>query len=89
MQYEQVTPEQRIALPRPSIDTGMGLERLAAVLQGQHDNYDIDLFRALIAASADASGQASDGPFKISHRVIADHLRSSKLPDRRRRPALQ
>jgi alanyl-tRNA synthetase len=79
MQYEQVSPEQRIALPRPSIDTGMGLERLAAVLQGQHDNYDIDLFRALIAASADASGAASDGPFRVSHRVIADHLRSSSF----------
>ena len=79
MQYEQVSAEQRIALPRPSIDTGMGLERLAAVLQGQHDNYDIDLFRALIAASADASGCAPDGPHRVSHRVIADHLRSSSF----------
>jgi len=79
MQYEQVTPESRVALPRPSIDTGMGLERLAAVLQGQHDNYDIDLFRALIAASADASGTAADGPYRVSHRVIADHLRSSSF----------
>ncbi|PKU26031.1 alanine--tRNA ligase [Telmatospirillum siberiense] len=79
MQYEQVTPDQRIDLPRPSIDTGMGLERLAAVLQGQHDNYDIDLFRALISASADASGAAADGPYRVSHRVIADHLRSSSF----------
>jgi alanyl-tRNA synthetase len=77
MQFEQVTKEQRVALPRPSIDTGMGLERLAAVLQGKHDNYDIDLMRALIEASADASNTDPDGPFKISHRVIADHLRSS------------
>ncbi len=76
MQYEQVTPEQRVPLPRPSIDTGMGLERLAAVLQGKHDNYEIDLFRALIAASAEAAGTAADGPHRVSHRVIADHLRS-------------
>jgi alanyl-tRNA synthetase len=54
----------------------MGLERFAAILQGKHDNYDIDIFRALILASADATGQDPDGPFKTSHRVIADHLRS-------------
>ncbi len=77
MQFEQVTKEQRIALPRPSIDTGMGLERLAAVLQGKHDNYDIDLMRGLIEASAEASGQSPDGVHAVSHRVIADHLRSS------------
>jgi alanyl-tRNA synthetase len=77
MQFEQVTKESRVALPRPSIDTGMGLERLAAVLQGKHDNYDIDLMRALIEASADQSHTDPDGPFKISHRVVADHLRSS------------
>jgi alanyl-tRNA synthetase len=77
MQFEQVTREQRVELPRPSIDTGMGLERLAAVLQGKHDNYDIDLMRALIEASADASKTDPDGPYKMSHRVIADHLRSS------------
>ena len=77
MQYEQVTKEQRVDLPRPSIDTGMGLERLTAVLQGKHDNYDTDLLRTLIEASADVSGVAPDGDFKISHRVIADHLRSS------------
>ncbi|MTJ82636.1 MAG: alanine--tRNA ligase [Telmatospirillum sp.] len=79
MQYEQVTPDERVPLPRPSIDTGMGLERLAAVLQGVHDNYDIDLFRALIAASADASGADPEGPHRVSHRVIADHLRSSSF----------
>ena len=77
MQFEQVSKEQRVNLPRPSIDTGMGLERLAAVLQGKHDNYDIDLMRALIEASAEASKTDPDGPCKTSHRVIADHLRSS------------
>src|SRR5437773_1211439 len=79
MQYEQVTPEKRIDLPRPSIDTGMGLERIAAVMQGKHDNYDIDLMRALILASAEASGTDPDGPYRISHRVIADHLRASSF----------
>ncbi|TDQ80614.1 alanyl-tRNA synthetase [Dongia mobilis] len=77
MQFEQVTKTERINLPRPSIDTGMGLERLAAVLQGKHDNYDIDLMRNLIEASAHASGTDPDGPLNVSHRVIADHLRSS------------
>ena len=77
MQYEQLGPGERMPLPRPSIDTGMGLERIAAVLQGKHDNYDIDLFRALITASADASGVAADGVHKVSHRVIADHLRAA------------
>ncbi|WP_374449529.1 alanine--tRNA ligase [Stella sp.] len=79
MQFEQVAPDQRIALPRPSIDTGMGLERLAAVLQGKHDNYDIDLMRSLIQASAEATGTAPDGPHAVSHRVIADHLRSTSF----------
>jgi alanyl-tRNA synthetase len=77
MQFEQLPSGERVALPRPSIDTGMGLERIAAVLQGKHDNYDIDLFRALILASAEASGIAADGPQAVSHRVIADHLRAS------------
>jgi alanyl-tRNA synthetase len=77
MQYEQVTKAERRPLPRPSIDTGMGLERIAAVLQGKHDNYDIDLMRTLILASAEASGVAPDGPQAVSHRVIADHLRAS------------
>jgi len=77
MQYEQVSKDERISLPRPSIDTGMGLERLAAVLQGVHDNYDVDLLRSLILASAEASGAEPDGSHRVSHRVIADHLRSS------------
>jgi alanyl-tRNA synthetase len=77
MQYEEGPPGTRVPLPRPSIDTGMGLERIAAVLQGKHDNYDTDTLRALILASAEATGQDPDGPFKASHRVIADHLRSS------------
>ena len=79
MQYEQVTPGERRNLPRPSIDTGMGLERIAAVLQGKHDNYDIDLLRALVLASAEASKVAADGPQAVSHRVIADHLRASSF----------
>jgi len=77
MQFEEGPPGTRTALPRPSIDTGMGLERFAAILQGKHDNYDTDTFRALILASADATGQDPDGPFKTSHRVVADHLRST------------
>ena len=77
MQFEQLEPGKRVELPRPSIDTGMGLERVAAVMQGKHDNYDIDLVRAIIEASAEASEQDPDGPFKVSHRVIADHLRAS------------
>ena len=77
MQYEENPPGTRENLPRPSIDTGMGLERFAAILQGVHDNYDIDIFRALIQASVEATGVAADGPFRASHRVIADHLRSS------------
>ncbi|MGD9617954.1 MAG: alanine--tRNA ligase [Alphaproteobacteria bacterium] len=79
MQFEQLPGGERAVLPRPSIDTGMGLERIAAVLQGKHDNYDIDLFRALIAASAEASGIAPDGPQAVSHRVIADHLRAASF----------
>jgi alanyl-tRNA synthetase len=77
MQFEEGPPGTRIALPRPSIDTGMGLERIAAILQGKRDNYDIDIFRALILASAEATGQEPDGPYRVSHRVVADHLRSS------------
>src|SRR4051812_18364888 len=77
MQYEEGLPGTRTPLPRPSIDTGMGLERFAAILQGKHDNYDTDTLRALILASAEATGQDPDGPFKTSHRVVADHLRSS------------
>ena len=79
MQYEQLASGERVNLPHPSIDTGMGLERLAALLQGKHDNYDSDLMRTLIEASADASGVDPDGAYKVSHRVIADHLRSSSF----------
>jgi alanyl-tRNA synthetase len=77
MQYEEGPPGTRLPLPRPSIDTGMGLERFAAILQGKHDNYDTDTLRALILASAEAVHQDPDGPFRVSHRVVADHLRSS------------
>ncbi len=79
MQFEQLTKEKRVPLPKPSIDTGMGLERIAAVLQGKHDNYDIDLMRALIEASAAATHTDPDGPHRISHRVIADHLRAASF----------
>ncbi len=77
MQYEQLGPGERIGLPRPSIDTGMGIERIAALLQGAPSNYDIDLMRAIILAVAAATGVDPDGPQKASHRVIADHLRAS------------
>ncbi len=76
MQFEEMPNGDKIELPKPSIDTGMGLERIAAVLQGKHDNYDIDLMRNLIVASAEASGADPDGPHGVSHRVVADHLRS-------------
>jgi len=79
MQYEQLDNGERIPLPRPSIDTGMGLERIAAILQGVHSNYDIDLMRALIRASSDATNVDADGPMKASHRIIADHLRASSF----------
>ena len=76
MQYEQLSADERVDLPRPSIDTGMGLERFAAVLQGTHDNYRIDLFRALIRAAEDALGVEADSRNVASFRVIADHLRA-------------
>jgi alanyl-tRNA synthetase len=79
MQYEQLPDGKRVDLPRPSIDTGMGIERMAAVLQGTHDNYKIDLFGALIEAVADLTGVDSDGDRRVSHRVIADHLRASSF----------
>ncbi len=78
MQYEQ-TPDARLDLPRPSIDTGMGIERLATVLQGVHNNYDIDLFRALISASEHETGVEASGDALSSHRVISDHLRSTSF----------
>jgi alanyl-tRNA synthetase len=77
MQYEQLADGRRLDLPRPSIDTGMGLERIAAVLQGTHDNYKIDLFGALISHVADLTNVDADGPQGVSHRVIADHVRAS------------
>ncbi len=77
MQFEQIEPGKRVPLPRPSIDTGMGLERIAAVLQGTHDNYAIDLFGALVQAVVDRTGVEADGARKASHRVIADHLRAA------------
>ncbi len=79
MQYEQLSKEERVGLPRPSIDTGMGLERVAAVLQGKHDNYDIDLMRALIEDVASRTSVDPDGPQKASHRVIADHVRAASF----------
>ena len=79
MQFLEEPAGTRNPLPRPSIDTGMGLERFAAILQGVHDNYDTDTLRALILASADATGQGADGEFRISHRVVADHLRAGSF----------
>jgi alanyl-tRNA synthetase len=79
MQFEQVDEATRIDLPRPSIDTGMGLERITAILQGVTNNYDVDLFRHLIAASVDLSGAKAQGEAVFSHRVIADHLRSTSF----------
>jgi alanyl-tRNA synthetase len=77
MQYEQVSKEQRVDLPKPSIDTGMGLERLTAVLQGKHDNYDTDLLRPLMEAAAALVGGEVDGAQRPSFKAIADHLRSA------------
>ena len=79
MQYEQVTKDERVSLPKPSIDTGMGLERIAAVLQGTHDNYEVDLFKVLISAIVDKTGVPAEGKNKASNRVIADHLRASSF----------
>ena len=79
MQYDQRGEGDRVDLPKPSIDTGMGLERVAAVMQGVHDNYDIDLFKALIAESGSLTGTATTGDNQASHRVIADHLRASSF----------
>ncbi|MGZ5932709.1 MAG: alanine--tRNA ligase [Rhizomicrobium sp.] len=79
MQFEQIDEKTRIDLPKPSIDTGMGLERITAILQGVINDYDIDLFRHLIAASVDFSGAKSEGEAVFSHRVIADHLRATSF----------
>ena len=77
MQYEQLAPDERVGLPKPSIDTGMGLERIAAILQGKHNNYEIDLFANLIRAGESVLGVKAEGTALASHRVIADHLRST------------
>ncbi|MBT5566111.1 MAG: alanine--tRNA ligase [Rhodospirillaceae bacterium] len=77
MQYEQISADKRVDLPKPSVDTGMGLERTAAILQGTNDNYAIDLMRFLIEATGQAAGTDPDGDDAVSHRVIADHLRAT------------
>ncbi len=79
MQFEQTAGEITGNLPKPSIDTGMGLERIAAVMQGEHDNYDTDTFKALIAASESLTSVKAEGGQRASHRVIADHLRSTSF----------
>jgi len=79
MQFLEEPAGTRNPLPKPSIDTGMGLERFAAIMQGEHDNYDTDTMRALIWASAEATSQDPDGAFRASHRVVADHLRATSF----------
>ena len=79
MQFEQVSKDKRINLPKPSVDTGMGLERITAVLQGTHDNYDIDHFKKLISASSEITNTKINNDTIASHRVIADHLRASSF----------
>ncbi len=79
MQYEQISKAKRIDLPKPSVDTGMGLERMTAVLQGTHDNYKIDHFQKIMAASSDITKTSIDSKTIASHRVIADHLRASSF----------
>jgi alanyl-tRNA synthetase len=79
MQYDQLGPGERVNLPKPSIDTGMGLERMTAILQGVQSVYEIDLFKALIAASEAATGVPARGEHLASHRVIADHLRATSF----------
>jgi len=79
MQYEQFEDGTRRDLDQQSIDTGMGLERIGALLQGKHDNYDTDLMRSLIEASAHATSSDPDGDGRVHHRVVADHLRSTSF----------
>jgi len=79
MQYEQITKEKRINLPKPSVDTGMGLERMSAVLQGTHDNYNIDHFKKIMKASSEVIKSPINEKTIASHRVIADHLRASSF----------
>ena len=78
MQYEQVTKDTRINLPKPSVDTGMGLERIAALLQDTHDNYETDHFKKLIQSTSDIVKKKPDQKNLSSFRVIADHLRALK-----------
>ena len=79
MQFEQISKERRINLPKPSVDTGMGLERMTAVLQGTHDNYNIDHFKKIISASSDITKAPINEKTIASHRVISDHLRASSF----------
>jgi len=79
MQFEQVSKDKRVNLPKPSVDTGMGLERITAVLQGTHDNYSIDHFKKLMSASSEITKTKIDNKTIASHRVIADHLRASSF----------
>ena len=79
MQFEQISKDKRIDLPKPSVDTGMGLERIAAVLQNTHDNYNIDHFKKLMTASSEITNTKIDETTIASHRVIADHLRASSF----------
>jgi alanyl-tRNA synthetase len=79
MQYEQINADERVSLPKPSIDTGMGLERIAAVLQGTNVNYEIDTFKKIIAASEQVLGHAASGDNLIAYKVIADHLRATSF----------
>jgi len=79
MQFEQISKDKRIDLPKPSVDTGMGLERITAVLQGTHDNYGIDHFKKLITASSEITNTKINNDTIASHRVIADHLRASSF----------
>ncbi len=79
MQFEQISKDKRVDLPKPSVDTGMGLERITAVLQGTHDNYGIDHFKKLISASSEITNTKIDNDTIASHRVIADHLRASSF----------
>jgi alanyl-tRNA synthetase len=79
MQYEQISKDKRIDLPKPSVDTGMGLERIAALLQGTHDNYETDHFKKLIRSASDTLNVKIDEVNQSSFRVIADHLRASSF----------
>ena len=79
MQYEQIDKDTRINLPKPSIDTGMGLERISSILQGKHDNFDTDVFQTLTSVISDLTSTKSEGDNKTSQRVIADHLRSASF----------